>query len=116
MAKKNTEVQPAGGIPNGYEVGQWCGRTQYRCARCSFDVLDDEDAMLNHIALAHGNIRIQEVPPVATAEASQSTDSAEAGGNLFEVDLKEVTNGKDSIDQSTDSGAVSDTASGGAGS
>lgn len=39
-----------------YTVGSWCGHTQYNCAYCPYDVLEDENAIIEHVFRQHINI------------------------------------------------------------
>ena len=84
-----------------YTKGEWAGRLHYQCELCSFDVLDNEDVMLDHIQKRHhprpASRRASSVL-VADKRGNDVTDQvAEEGdlNNVFEVELKEVNSTTD---------------------
>ena len=68
----------------------------YQCTLCPFDVLDDEEQMLEHIQMNHRPHSAPRRAPsilVADRRGNDVTDQDAADGelnNLFEVELKEV--------------------------
>jgi hypothetical protein len=54
--KRGKEEIKRKGTPGGeYSTGTWSGKTRYQCNLCEFDVLEDEQAMLEHSLSAHSS-------------------------------------------------------------
>lgn len=91
------EPEPVPGIEE-YTKGMWAGRAHYQCKLCTYDVLDNEEKILEHVQLMH---HPRPVPKrassvlVADKRGNDVTHQAasEDDGDLnqmFEVELKEV--------------------------
>lgn len=89
---ENTKI--GGEESKGYTIGQWAGKEQYRCKQCEFDTLD-MDVMLDHLIRMHSAPVSN--PSDQPAVFPTSTDrSGEAAQDIYDVDLKEVHDGKTS--------------------
>lgn len=87
MAKRKAfkPVEP----PADYLIGDWRGHAHYACKLCPYDVLNNEQAMIEHVKL-HRARPGEPARPMEVTEPERAQPNDEAAAGVFEVELEEI--------------------------
>lgn len=96
MAKRKASKPAA--PPADYIIGEWRGHAHYACKLCPYDVLDNEQAMIDHVKL-HQARPGEPARPVEVQEPERVLPNDEAAAGIFEIELEEIGS---SVDENGD--------------